>query len=134
MFQGERIVIWRKKKKMTQEELAAKVNVTKAAISNYENGHSTPSNDTLVALADALDIDTDYLLGRTDSPRPLDIGDEVDPKELAEFEEFVNNPEHGIFFMDYLSAPEERKKELLKFWLQIRQAERHRKPGDVQGE
>lgn len=68
MFHGERVTLWRKKKKLTQEELAIKVNVTKAAISNYENGHSTPSNETLVALADALGIDTDYLLGRSDKP------------------------------------------------------------------
>nr|WP_244988597.1 helix-turn-helix transcriptional regulator [Paenibacillus xylanexedens] len=59
----------RKSKRLTQEELAVKINLTKAAVSNYENGHSTPSNETLVAIADALDVDTDYLLGRTESPR-----------------------------------------------------------------
>lgn len=68
MFQGDRVAYERKKKKLTQEELAFKVNLTKAAISNYENGHSTPSNETLVALANVLDVDTDYLLGRTDFP------------------------------------------------------------------
>lgn len=68
MFLGDRISKWRKQKKLTQEELAKKANVTKAAVSNYENGHSTPSNDTLVAIADALDVSTDYLLGRTDNP------------------------------------------------------------------
>ena len=73
MFEGERVALWRKKKKLTQEELAVKVNVTKAAISNYENGHSTPSNETLVALADALNIDTDYLLGRTDKPNVYEL-------------------------------------------------------------
>nr|WP_253299510.1 helix-turn-helix domain-containing protein [Paenibacillus barcinonensis] len=59
----------RKSKRLTQEELAVKINLTKAAVSNYENGHSTPSNETLVAIADALDVDTDYLLGRTELPR-----------------------------------------------------------------
>ncbi|MDY7989799.1 helix-turn-helix transcriptional regulator [Paenibacillus polymyxa] len=68
MFHGDRVAYQRKKKKLTQEELALKINLTKAAISNYENGHSTPSNETLVALADVLDVDTDYLLGRTDIP------------------------------------------------------------------
>ncbi|WP_051290015.1 helix-turn-helix domain-containing protein [Paenibacillus massiliensis] len=68
MFQGDRVASERKKKKLTQEELALKINLTKAAISNYENGHSTPSNETLVALANILDVDTDYLLGRTDFP------------------------------------------------------------------
>lgn len=134
MFQGERVAFWRKKKRMTQEELAFKVNLTKAAISNYENGHSTPSNETLVAIADVLDLDTDYLLGRTDKPRSLDRINDFDEKEQAEFEAFINNPEHGIFFKDYLSAPEERREEMRKIWLILREKEKDRKPGQRQGE
>lgn len=33
--------------------------------------------------------------------------------EIAEFESFINNPEHGLFFKDYLEAPEERKRSCL---------------------
>ncbi|MBU5356093.1 helix-turn-helix domain-containing protein [Paenibacillus barcinonensis] len=69
VFRGDRLASQRKSKRLTQEELAVKINLTKAAVSNYENGHSTPSNETLVAIADALDVDTDYLLGRTELPR-----------------------------------------------------------------
>lgn len=58
----------RTKLKLTQEELGKKVNTTKSTISNYENGHSTPSNDMLLLLADTLDTTTDYLLGRTEYP------------------------------------------------------------------
>ena len=93
-FHGDRVALWRKKRKLTQEELAVKINVTKAAVSNYENGHSTPSNETLVALADVLDVDTDYLLGRTDQPRSMaEDGifyfggpDKYTPDEIAEME------------------------------------------------
>lgn len=53
----------RQLKKMTQLDLAEKVNTTKATISNYENGYSTPSNDMLVQLAKACHTSTDYLLG-----------------------------------------------------------------------
>lgn len=53
--------------KLTQSDLAKKVNTTKGTISNYENGHSTPSNEMLVFLADALNVTTDYLLGRSDN-------------------------------------------------------------------
>lgn len=70
MFRPERLREWRKKKKLTQEQLAKKVNMTKGTISNYENGYSSPPHDTLVALADVLGISTDYLLGRTDDPTP----------------------------------------------------------------
>ncbi|RAU92483.1 helix-turn-helix domain-containing protein [Paenibacillus sp. YN15] len=68
MFQPDRLVKWRKKRKLTQDDLAEKISLTKAAISNYENGHSAPSHDTLTLIADVLDISTDYLLGRTDDP------------------------------------------------------------------
>uniref|UniRef100_UPI00403F40E6 helix-turn-helix domain-containing protein n=1 Tax=Paenibacillus sp. FSL F4-0243 TaxID=2954732 RepID=UPI00403F40E6 len=47
--------------------------------------------------------------------------------EIAEFESFINNPEHGLFFKDYLEAPEERKKELLVFWRFIKQEEDKKK-------
>jgi transcriptional regulator with XRE-family HTH domain len=84
VFRGDRVAYRRKKKKLTQEELASKVNLTKAAISNYENGHSTPSNETLVALADTLDVDTDYLLGRTDTPWNEQSGSNSKKNDLSQ--------------------------------------------------
>lgn len=62
----ERLKEARKEKKLTQEMLAKKINTTKGTISNYENGHSTPSNEILRELADVLDVSVDYLLGRSD--------------------------------------------------------------------
>lgn len=62
MFQ-QRLKTARKTKHFTQEQLAQRINTTKATISNYENGYSTPSNDTLVALAKTLECSVDYLLG-----------------------------------------------------------------------
>lgn len=66
---SERLKLARKIKGLYQEDLAKQVNTTKSTISNYENGHSTPSNDMLVQLADVLNTTTDYLLGRTDQPK-----------------------------------------------------------------
>ncbi|MFX3631892.1 MAG: helix-turn-helix domain-containing protein [Candidatus Pristimantibacillus sp.] len=56
----------RKNKKLTQDELARRVNTKKSTISNYETGYSSPSHDMLLDLANTLDISLDYLLGRTD--------------------------------------------------------------------
>lgn len=114
-------------KKMTQEQLGTKVNVTKVSISGYESGNRTPDMETLQLIADALDVSTDYLLGRTDDPSPTKNKDD-------EFEEFINDPETNIFFKDYLSAPEERKQELRRFWEFLKQQEKDRKPGDKQGD
>lgn len=58
--------IEREKLGLTQSELADKVFVDRKNISKYENGHSNPTLDTLVKLADILDCTTDYLLGRSE--------------------------------------------------------------------
>ncbi|OKP76461.1 hypothetical protein A3842_17485 [Paenibacillus sp. P3E] len=52
--------------------------------------------------------------------------------ELSEFEAFLNNPEHGLFFKDYLEAPDERKREMLTFWQFIKDLEKKKSelPGD----
>lgn len=64
----ERLKAARKAKKLTQEKLAELINTTKGTISNYENGHSTPSNDMLTSLSSALNVSVDYLLGITNKP------------------------------------------------------------------
>ncbi|MMZ48243.1 Helix-turn-helix domain protein [compost metagenome] len=54
--------------------------------------------------------------------------------ELDQFDKFINDPQHGIFFRDYLEAPEERKRELMQFWRFIQEKEKDRNPGDHQEE
>lgn len=60
---AKRLKVARRSANLTQEELANRVKTTKATISNYENEHSTPSNEMLVLLAKALNTTTDHLLG-----------------------------------------------------------------------
>jgi len=73
---SQRIRLARKFKKLTQEQLASKVQTTKGTISNYENGYSTPSNEMIILLADTLDVSADYLLGRTDEPNISNVTSE----------------------------------------------------------
>ncbi|EHX3445429.1 helix-turn-helix transcriptional regulator, partial [Listeria monocytogenes] len=63
---SNRIKSARKYRKLTQEELAKKINSTKSTISNYENSYSSPSAEVISMLADALETSTDYLLEKTD--------------------------------------------------------------------
>ena len=72
MMIDHRLKVARKAKKLTQEQLASMLQTTKGTISNYENGHSAPSNEMLVLLSKVLDVTTDYLLGVTDDPKPAD--------------------------------------------------------------
>ncbi len=54
----------RRAKDMTQEELGRQVGLTAAGISALERGDSKARQDTLINLADALDVTVDELLGR----------------------------------------------------------------------
>ncbi len=58
----------RKKKEMSQEELAEKVFVTRQAVSRWENGETTPNIETLKLLSKLFDVSINTLLG---SPRKL---------------------------------------------------------------
>lgn len=86
---AKRLRAARSAKKWTQEQLGKKVNTTKGTISNYENGHSTPSNEMLLLLASVLDTTTDYLLGSSVEGKQSIYGKEVDVDELTEKQRIV---------------------------------------------
>ena len=64
MHIGNKILELRKQKNVTQEDLAAELGVTAAAISKWENGYTLPDIMMLCALADYFAVTTDALLGR----------------------------------------------------------------------
>ena len=64
MFIGERLKESTMKKGITQEELGKLIGVTKVSICGYELGTRTPTIDNFILLADVLDVDPNYLLGR----------------------------------------------------------------------
>lgn len=54
----------RKEKKLTQTELATKLNISQKSYSNWESGKAEPTLDNIIKLANILDTTTDELLGR----------------------------------------------------------------------
>ena len=66
---GKIILDLRKKKNITQDELAAELGVTSTAVSKWENGYTLPDILMLCALADYFAVTTDDLLGR--NPKPI---------------------------------------------------------------
>lgn len=64
MHLGNKILELRKQKNITQEELAAALGVTAAAVSKWENNYTLPDILMLGALADFFTVTTDELLGR----------------------------------------------------------------------
>jgi transcriptional regulator with XRE-family HTH domain len=70
----ERLRTARQRRGLSQEDLAKRTKTLQpSAISHFETGTRKPSFDNLRRLADALDVTTDYLLGRVDDMQ--DVGD-----------------------------------------------------------
>lgn len=150
-----RIKELRIERKLTQEQLGDKINVTKVSISGYESGNRKPDIETLQKLAEHFDVNVDYLLGNTavkgrqpasyvqqmgrltrdgilDAAEKAKQGDGI--KEQTAAYNPLDDPELNLFFKDFASAPEQMKKEMLEFWEFVKHKEKDRKPGDKQGE
>ncbi len=59
---GKRMKYKRQAKNMNQEEIARRVQISPSFYGNIERGNRVPSVDTLVAIANALEVGTDFLL------------------------------------------------------------------------
>lgn len=59
---GDNLKKIRSEKGLTQEELGKKINVHPNHISRYERGETSPSAETLIAFADALEVTIDELV------------------------------------------------------------------------
>ena len=59
---AQRICAARKAKGLTQEELAARADISPTHVGVIERGLKTPNLDTFVAIANALEVSADYLL------------------------------------------------------------------------
>lgn len=66
---AERLKEMRERAQLSQADLAAVIGSSNYQISRYEAGVIAPSAENLVALANALNCSTDFLLGRAEVPQ-----------------------------------------------------------------
>lgn len=64
---GENAASARKRKGLSQDELAKKVGTIAVTIGRYERNEMKPSIDIATKMADALDVSLDYLTGASDT-------------------------------------------------------------------
>ena len=53
---GKQIALLRKRKGLTQEDVASRLNISSQAVSKWENGHTMPELSLLVELSEILDL------------------------------------------------------------------------------
>lgn len=83
----------RKKRGLSQVELAEKLGFSKSLIGLYETGDRKPSFEALEAIADFFNISTDYLMGKDDKSVYY-----LDPEAAEMAQEIYDNPELRILF------------------------------------
>lgn len=76
---GKNIRNMRNKNKMTQDELAQKLFVSRQTVSNYETGKSNPDIDMLIKIADVLNTDVNILIFGIPTP----------PDKKREYRKFI---------------------------------------------
>ncbi len=67
IYFGAKLKQLREARKMTQQQLADKLELTKSSVSAYENSAKYPSVEVLIRIATIFDVSADYLLGLSDN-------------------------------------------------------------------
>ena len=88
---GQRITKLRTERNMSQNQLAKAMEISRQAVSKWENGQSTPDATKMIKLAEVLDTDVEFLTtGRQVVPsRPPVVLTEV---QTVEVEKIVEKP------------------------------------------
>lgn len=76
---GDRIKLLREKHELTQEQMARKVGISRAALAKYEINNREPDFKTVKLIADFFNVSIDYLLDREQKNETV-----IDIKEMLE--------------------------------------------------
>lgn len=81
----KRLILLRKEKALTQEQVADIINVSRQTYASYENGVN-PGLEAVIKLAKYFEVSIDYLAGITDVRENINI----DPKVAAYINDCLN--------------------------------------------
>lgn len=84
---GSRLKELRMRRKLSQQQLADRLNVKKASVSGYENNIATPSVAVLTQMALVFNVSLDYLMG-LDHRRTISV-ENLTPRQVALLEELI---------------------------------------------
>lgn len=109
---ADRIKELRLAKKKTLRGLAEDLFVSYSTIAGWEGRRNTAPQDMVLKLAEYFQVSTDYLLGKTDDPRPFPVED------TRSIEERWNDPRNEFLYAMYgevQDLTDEQKEEILNF-------------------
>lgn len=86
----ERLKLLRAQRKISQAQLAKKLNISQSAVGGWEICKAEPGHEMLTKVADVFGVSTDYLLGRTDIPLTV-VSEKTPYLEVSPFERNLMN-------------------------------------------
>lgn len=101
---GESLKRFRAGLNLSQKDVAAKLGMLPQSYYRYESGRSVPQADVIVNLANAYNVSADYLLGISDTPRPVPY-DEKEVKAAIEFRDTYLKMKHLESVMNTAQVP-----------------------------
>lgn len=104
---SQRLKYLRKEKKLTQNDMAELLGITRQGYAKYESGSGEPDIKAIDKLANFFNVTTDYLLGRSDIKNPEKMTNEgisnADYEKLTAYQkevvDFIISREN-LFFYD----------------------------------
>lgn len=72
---AQNIKLYRKMSKLSQKELADRLHISSAAVSNWEKGQNSIDIDTLFEVCDILGVSINDMAGRTEKDFPITAGE-----------------------------------------------------------
>lgn len=108
---GKRIITLREKRGWTQRELANRININVSVMNRIESNDRPVKDCELLTLANVLDVSTDYLLGRTNTPALTPL-----KQNEAEYQTFINDPELDIWYKELPKSNEDELRKLRTIW------------------
>ena len=108
---AERLKTLRKQVKLTQAQIAEKLDISQQAYASWERGVKKPTQENLVKIAQILNVTVDYLVGNSDNTE-----NELDNIELLfrMNSKGMTDEEKEIFKKELIEFMEERKKAFKK--------------------
>ena len=107
---GERLRQLRSKKELTQADMAKEIGISQSTYALYETDKRQPDYDKLFSIAQYFAVSTDYLLGVSDDPRPVNpsTGKEASARETRQLEQLLEMD--GLTFKGAPLSEDDRSK------------------------
>ncbi|WP_340639746.1 helix-turn-helix transcriptional regulator [Bacillus atrophaeus] len=115
---SDRLVKLRKSKKLTQQGLADKLQITRSSLSQYEIGKRQPDYGTLKKIADFFEVTTDYLLDHSNEKSMV--------QEHKTSYNLTDDPDLQIAFKDASDFSEEARKQAIDFIKYLKEKEKEK--------